>query len=240
MRQRQRTLLPAATGSTGAKVRAGLAVKAQPRSFRAKPPRNPGVRRRTGLQTSGVRSSALGFYGVTARTDEAFRSNKQFFVSLSPLGILKPLSNSLKFAMIKDSKVTIGMKGLVCTVSLLLSLPNMLAGAASIIIRHAFATFNPLQIVTDFFFQVVWGLPLAGVLFLCLLILGFLARTRPYVALLAFVLNAAALGFVLSRFGLPHDFDEAIIFLPLVVAEVGFAWLAWQIFAPTGKTEVAL
>lgn len=66
------------------------------------------------------------------------------------------------------------MKGLIYVVCLLLSLLNLLAGTASIIIRHTFATFNPLQIVTDFFFQMVWGIPLAGALFLLLLVLGFL------------------------------------------------------------------
>ena len=48
--------------------------------------------------------------------------------------------------------------------------------------------------VTDFFFRVVWGLPLAGALFLLLLILGFFARTRPYAALFTFILNATELG----------------------------------------------
>ena len=124
------------------------------------------------------------------------------------------------------------MKGFLFVVALLLSLPNLIAGTVSVVIRHTFATFNPLQIVTDFFFQMFWGVPVAGALFLSLLVLGLFVRTRPYAALFVFILNATALGFVLSRFGLPNVFDKAIYFLPLILAEIGFAWLAVQIFMP--------
>ena len=108
------------------------------------------------------------------------------------------------------------MKGLVYVISLVLSLPNLIAGTASLLLKHTFATRNPLQIVTDFLFQVVWGLPLAACLFLVLLVLGIIARTRAHAALFAFVLNITALDFVLGVFGLPHDFDQAVFFLPLL------------------------
>jgi hypothetical protein len=117
------------------------------------------------------------------------------------------------------------MKGFLYIASLLLSAPNLIAGTASLLLKHTFATRNPLQIVTDFLFQVVWGLPLAAVLFLVLLVLGIVARTRTYATLFAFVLNITALGFVLHVFGLPHDFDEAVFFLPLLLALIGFAWV---------------
>jgi hypothetical protein len=68
-------------------------------------------------------------------------------------------------------------------------------------------------------------LPLAAVLFLILLVLGIIARTRPYAALFAFVLNIAALGLVIAVFGLPHDLDQAIFFLPVLLALVGFGWI---------------
>src|SRR6267143_4868546 len=107
------------------------------------------------------------------------------------------------------------MKGLTYVVALLLSLPNLLAGLALLVIKHTFSTRNPLQIITDFLFEVVWGLPLAAALFVLLLVLGIFSRTRPYAALFAFVLNAAALGFVLFRVGLPSDLDQAVFFLPI-------------------------
>ena len=129
------------------------------------------------------------------------------------------------------------MKGFFYVVSLLLSLPNLIAGTASLVLKHSFATRNPLQIVTDFLFQVVWGLPLAAFLFLILLVLGIVARTRPYAALFAFVLNIAALGFVLHVFGLPHDFDEAVFFLPLLLALIGFAWVGYRVFVPVAATD---
>ena len=45
------------------------------------------------------------------------------------------------------------MKGFVYVVALLFSLPNLLAGVASLVLRHTYATLNPLQIVTDFLFH---------------------------------------------------------------------------------------
>jgi hypothetical protein len=122
------------------------------------------------------------------------------------------------------------MKGFIYIVALLLSAPNLIAGTASLLLKHTFAIRNPLQIVTDFLFQVVWGLPLAAVLFLVLLVLGIVAKTRPYAALFALVLNITALGFVLHVFGLPHDLEEAVFFLPLLLALIGFAWLGYPVF----------
>jgi len=124
------------------------------------------------------------------------------------------------------------MKGFLYVVSLLFSLPNLIAGTASLVLKHSFATRNPLQIVTDFLFQVVWGLPLAGLLFVVLLVLGIVAKTRPYAALLAFILNLVALGLVLVVFGIPHYSDQAIFFLPLLLALIGFGWIALRVFAP--------
>lgn len=118
------------------------------------------------------------------------------------------------------------MKTFLYLAALVLSLPNLLVGTASLVLRHTFATRNPLQIVTDFLFQVVWGIPLAAGLFLVLLVLGCFARTRPYAALFAIVLNIAALGFVIGIFGLPHDFEEAIAFVPVALALVAFAWIS--------------
>jgi hypothetical protein len=122
------------------------------------------------------------------------------------------------------------MKGLFYVIALLLSLPNLIAGTACVVLRHTFATLHPLQMVTDFLLQVVWGLPLAGLLFVILLVLGIVAKTRPYAALLALILNIVALGLVLMVFGTPHDFDQAIFFLPLLLALIGFAWIGIPVF----------
>ena len=122
------------------------------------------------------------------------------------------------------------MKGLSYVIALLLSAPNLIAGTACLVLKHTFATLHPLQMVTDFLFQVVWGLPLAGVLFVVLLVLGIVANTRPYAALLALILNIVALGLVLVVFGVPHDFDQAIFFLPLLLALIGFAWIGIPVF----------
>jgi len=132
------------------------------------------------------------------------------------------------------------VKGFIYIASLLLSAPNLIAGTASLLLKHTFATRNPLQIVNDFLFQVVWGLPLAAGLFLVLLVLGIVDRTRAYAALFAFVLNITALGFVLHVFGLPHDFDQAVFFLPLLLALIGFAWLAYGVFVPVTTREKSI
>jgi hypothetical protein len=124
------------------------------------------------------------------------------------------------------------MKPALYVICLLLSLPNLIAGVASLILRHTFATRNPLQIVTDFLFQVVWGLPLAGSLFVLLLIFGILSKTRPYAAMFAFVLNVTALALFLSRFGFPSDPGQGIVFLPVVMALIGFAWIGYRLFVP--------
>ena len=127
------------------------------------------------------------------------------------------------------------MKGLLYVVALLLSSPNLIAGTASLLLRHTFATRNPLQIITDFLFQVVWGLPLAALLFLVLLVLGMVEKTRPYAALFALVLNIAALALVLSIFGLPHDLEQAMIFIPAFLALMGFGWIAYPCFTRRPK-----
>jgi hypothetical protein len=124
------------------------------------------------------------------------------------------------------------MKGLFYVVFLLLSLPNLIAGVALLVLKHTFTSREPFQILNDFLFEVVWGLPLAASLFLLLLFFGILSKTRPYTAMFAFVLNAAALVFVLVRVGLPSGFDEAVFFLPVLLALIGFAWIAYPCFAP--------
>src|SRR5207249_9492428 len=54
------------------------------------------------------------------------------------------------------------MKGLLYVAALLFTLPNLLAGTASLVLKHTFATRSPLQIMTDFLFQVVWGFAPGG------------------------------------------------------------------------------
>jgi hypothetical protein len=130
------------------------------------------------------------------------------------------------------------MKALFYVVFLVLSLPNLIVGLALLVLRHTFATWHPLEIVTSFLFQMVWGLPLAAGLFVLLLITGVVSVTRPYAATFAFVLNTAALAFVLSRMGLPNDFEEVVFFVPILLALIGFAWLAYPCFAPRPTQKV--
>jgi hypothetical protein len=121
------------------------------------------------------------------------------------------------------------MKGFLYALFLLLSLPNLIVGLALLILGHTFATRHPLEIITSFLFQIVWGLPLAAGLFVLLLVTGIILVTRPYAAMFALVINAAALGLVLFRVGPPQDFDQALFLLPILVALIGFGWLAYPL-----------
>jgi hypothetical protein len=113
-----------------------------------------------------------------------------------------------------------------------LSFPNLIAGVALLVLKHTLTSREPLQIINDFLFEVVWGSPLAALLFVLLLVFGILSNTRPYTAMFAFVLNAAGLALVLSRFRLPSGLEEAVFFLPVLLALIGFAWIAYPCFVP--------
>jgi hypothetical protein len=132
------------------------------------------------------------------------------------------------------------MKALLYVVFLLLSLPNPIPGTALLVVKHTFSTRSPLQMVTDFLFEIVWGLPLAAGLFILLLVIGIISVTRPYAALFALVLDAAALGLVLFRVGPPSDFDQGVFFLPILLALIGFASIAYPVFLPRRSKPAAI
>ena len=128
------------------------------------------------------------------------------------------------------------MKALLFAVCLLLSLPNLIAGAACVILGRITATRGLFQLLFNlleaFCFQIQWGLPIAGLVIVLLLIFGILSDTRPYSAMVAFVLNIVALAIFLWYVGLPTDPGQIVVFLPVIMALLGFGWLACQIFAP--------
>src|SRR3982751_4879572 len=119
------------------------------------------------------------------------------------------------------------MKIVLYIVCLVLSLPNLLLGCAVALWEHTFATRNLFQIMLDFLTGVVWGAPAAAAIWLILLVLGCITATRPFGALAALALNAAALVLVLTRIGLPEDSSQLIVFVPVGLAFVGLAWLAF-------------
>ena len=128
------------------------------------------------------------------------------------------------------------MKIVLYIACLVLSLPNLLLGCAVALWEHTFATRNLFQIMLDFLTGVVWGAPAAAVGWLVLLVLGCITATRPFGALAAFALNAAALGLVLTRIGGPQDPSQLVVFGPVALALLGFGWLAAagivQLFKP--------
>lgn len=124
------------------------------------------------------------------------------------------------------------MKAVLFALFLLLSLPNLMAGTACLILRQIIATRGLFQLLINlvdaFCFQINWGLPLAGLLIVLLLVLGSLPETQRYAAMFAFVLNGAALGIFLFYAGPPTDSGQVIVFLPVVIALCGFAWIGYS------------
>ncbi|MFL6529279.1 MAG: hypothetical protein ACJ8LI_11300 [Chthoniobacterales bacterium] len=110
--------------------------------------------------------------------------------------------------------------------ALVLSLPNLIAGLALAVLRHTFTTRNPLLLMLNFFEGVVWGVPVTAAIMIILSMAGCFAETRRYAAVIAFLLNIAALVIVLTIMGRPDDAGQLIVFVPLALALIGFGWIA--------------
>ena len=123
------------------------------------------------------------------------------------------------------------MKTFLYLLGLVLSLPNLLAGLAVAVVEHTFTTLNPLLLILNFFEAVVWGVPVTAAVLLILAMAGCFSETRGYASVVALVLNAAALTLVLVRVRPPADAFEAVLFVPVLLAIVIFAWIAWREFA---------
>jgi hypothetical protein len=76
-----------------------------------------------------------------------------------------------------------------------------------------------------------WGPLAAAVILILLLLAGCITETRPYAAVAAFALNIIALSLVLIRIGPPGDVFEGVFFLPVLLALIGFTWIAYRGFA---------
>ena len=123
------------------------------------------------------------------------------------------------------------MKALVFVVCLVLSLPNLIAGLALVVLDRTFSTRNPIDIVLQFLDSVAWGIPVAAGVLLVLLLAGIITESRPYSALGALLLNLAALGLVVFRIRPPKDLWEAVFFAPVLIAMAGFGWIATELAA---------
>ena len=123
------------------------------------------------------------------------------------------------------------MKAVIFVVCLVLSLPNLLAGFALLVVQRTFRTRDILDIVLHFFQSILWGVPIAAGVLLLLLLAGIITESRPYAALCSLLLNLVALGLVVFRMGPLQDASQAIFFLPVLLALAGFGWIAfarWQ------------
>ena len=114
--------------------------------------------------------------------------------------------------------------------ALVLSLPNLLAGLALAVLRHTFTTRNPLLLLLNFFQGVVWGVPVTAALIIILIMAGCFAEMRRYAAAVAIGLNLAALTLIFVRIGPPTEFGQLFVFVPVVLALIGFASIATHEF----------
>ena len=114
-------------------------------------------------------------------------------------------------------------------ICLALSLPNLLAGLALVVVQRTFMTRSPLEIVLHFFESVVWGVPIAAGVLLILLLAGIITESRPYATLCSLLLNVVALGLVVVRIGPPEDMSQGVFFIPVLLAIVGFAWISFPL-----------
>jgi len=125
-------------------------------------------------------------------------------------------------------------------VALALSLPNLVAGAALLLIGPTFAGRSLFQILDDFFSRLYGGAPIAAGALIVLLLAGCITETRPYAAVCVFALNVAALFLVLTQTGAPNDLSHAVIFAPALLALGLFAWLGYVGFARKTTPEPLL
>lgn len=124
------------------------------------------------------------------------------------------------------------MKMLLFIVSLMLSLLNLIAGLAILLLGKVIASHGVLEVLDAIFNGLLPDTPWAAVGIVVLLLLGCITETRPYAAIVAFALNAAALVLVLVHTGFPTDLGQGLIFLPVLLALTGFAWIAYNGLAP--------
>jgi hypothetical protein len=130
--------------------------------------------------------------------------------------------------MDSDREECAAMKMLLYIVALLLSLPNLIAGLAVFIFGKTLSSPDLFQMLDVFFSGLFRDTPVtAGVIFV-LLVAGCITESRPYAAICAFALNVAALTIVIAQTGAPTDLSHGIVFLPLLLALIGFTWIAYQ------------
>ena len=129
------------------------------------------------------------------------------------------------------------MKMLIYIVSLVLSLPNLIAGLAVFLLGKTFSGRDVFEVLDIFFGGLFHGIPIAAGVIIVLLLAGCITETRPYAAVVAFALNVAALAVVLVRVAVPTDLSQGVFFLPVLLALFGFAWIAYKGLARRGDVR---
>ncbi len=130
------------------------------------------------------------------------------------------------------------MKAVIFVVCLLLSLPNLLAGFALLVVQRTLSAGDIFDLIVYFVQSVYWGVLAAVVVLLALLIAGVIGRSRPVAAVCALLLNMAALAAVLYRIGLPPDVGTGVVFLPALLGIGGFVWISLDLQQGRSQVEV--
>jgi hypothetical protein len=109
--------------------------------------------------------------------------------------------------------------------SVVLALPCVLFALFVLTVEHVIVTRNVLKLLSHFLLAFGWGVPIAALAAILLLVAGFFPAGRVVGATLIVVLDVAALGIILISTARPKSFDESIFLIPSVASAALAGWL---------------
>ena len=119
------------------------------------------------------------------------------------------------------------MRVLAYLIGLLLALPGLGAAAALLALEHVIAVRNPFKRFFDFLMALGWGLPIAMVVFLILVVAAFFRLGQIGGAGVILLGNVATLIVILRSEAAPKDVSEAIFLIPALVSMALMAQVLW-------------
>ena len=119
------------------------------------------------------------------------------------------------------------MNVLVYLFGLLLALPGVGVAAALLALEHVIAVSNPFKLFLDFLMAFGWGLPIAFLVFLLLLVAAFFRLGQMSGAGVIVLGNVAALIVILRSEAAPKNVSETILLIPALVSIALTAHVLW-------------
>lgn len=119
------------------------------------------------------------------------------------------------------------MRVLAYLIGLLLALPGLGAAAALLALEHVIAVRNPFKLFVDFLLAFGWGLPIAVLVFLLLVVAAFFRQGQVAGAGVILLGNVAALIVILRSEAAPKTASEAIFLVPTLVSMALTGYVLW-------------